>query len=117
MVHFSDLYKQFEADILHFKVEQEFIKRNIFLDQGYIMDNFLQQIKDGNFSSVACKIHQHFAKESLKMEQIQKDKKVYNIKIRSSVTLIEMEMQCANKTICKNMAGLKYIEIYCFEVF
>ena len=32
-------------------------------------------------------------------------------------TLVEITMICKNKTICKNMGGLKYIEIYCFETF
>jgi hypothetical protein len=78
----------------------------------------LAALRDGNFASVACKIHQHFTKDSLKINQVQKNLKEYLATVDyGSTTLIRMTVACKKKTICKSIAGLKYIEAYCFGLF
>lgn len=116
--HFKALYARYDAEIERFEICQNFLKEKIFIDQPFVKKNYLDQLKGENFSSVACKIHQHFTKDSLKINQIMLDLKKYEATVDfGGKTLIKITVNCKEKTICKKIAALKYIEIYCFETF
>ena len=97
---------------------KNFIKPNLFADYKSIKEAYFSSLREGNFSSVACKIHQQYTKESLKINQMQISSKEYNVSVvYGNTILIQLRVACKKKTICKNIAALKYLEIYFFETF
>ena len=66
----------------------------------------------------ASKIHQYYSKKSLKLKQSSLESGKYQVEaICGNKILFKIVVVCQNKTIAKNIAGLKYIEIYCHETF
>jgi hypothetical protein len=66
----------------------------------------------------ASKIHQNYTKKSLKLRQKVLDPGKYEVIADcGAVTLFKIKVSCQNKNVAKNLAGLKYIELYAFPVF
>jgi hypothetical protein len=66
----------------------------------------------------ASKIHQNYTKKSLKLKQSVIEPGKYEVTANCGAkVLFSMKVECQNKNVAKNLAGLKYIELYCFPTF
>ena len=112
------IYNHFEGDVLESNIEKDFLASNIFVDNAHIQQNYKDCLNGHAFSMAASKIHQYFTKQSLKLKQTVVEAGKYKIEANfGNKLLFSVELQCKNKNIAKNLAGLKYIEIYCYPVF
>lgn len=114
----SEIYKKFNGEISELKVKQYCISENTIIDHESIWKNYQSSLDNGVFSMTASKIHQRETKQSLKLNQKHIEKGKYEVRANcGSDELFSLVVSCQNNTIAKNLAGLKFIELYCFPAF
>lgn len=74
-------------------------------------------IKNGNFTEAVSNYHHYTLKNGLKFN-VSNLGNEYKIQVlNGSETLFKLEVYAKNKQIAKNMASLKYMELYLFGSF
>ena len=113
---FHRLYKEAGGVVLNTKIEVGFLEAQI--NGKEMRKKYENQLKNKQFSMITSKIHQKYNKKSLKFNCQNTETGIYLIDVCSgSDSLFKLECKAQNKTLSKNMAGLKYFELYDFETF
>ncbi len=62
------IYNNFEGDVLDLDVQQDNLGSSIFVDSIQVKNSYKDCINSQSFSMAASKIHQNYAKKSLKLK-------------------------------------------------